>query len=247
MKIPFYLLILSFFHFTCTDDNSGLTGKGTLEIVFKAVYDSKPLYVGNAYDYFGSGTIKFSKGDFFISDLRLKNIEDNVQVKDVDYISLIEHQVNEATALEGLVVKYTNIKSGDYSELNFDFGLSSDLNKKKPAEFAPTHPLGEGTHYWAGWNSYIYSKTEGVFSTGSSNFNFSYHSGFDAAKRFIQFSKLIKIRDSEITKILIEIDYKKLFDEGGLGMDIAANPQIHNTSSIMNAFVDRFQSSIQIK
>ena len=50
-----------------------------------------------------------------------------------------------------------------------------------------------------------------------------------------------------ITKILIEIDYKKVLDERGLGMDIADNAQIHNTSSIMNAFVDRFQSSIQIK
>lgn len=248
IMIKNYLLFFGILVFAaCDDGNPNISGSGSLKINFKATYGAAPLYIGNTYDYFGLGTIKFTKGDFFISDIQLSNETEIALVKEVDYISLIEHHVDEGTALQGLTKTYTGVKAGDYKVIKFDIGLSPELNSKKPLDYNPTHPLGEGTHYWSGWNSYIFSKTEGVYDSGGNNYLFTYHAGFDDANRSFQFSKDIIIRDSMSTEITIEIDYKKLFNANGVAMDIPSYPQIHNSSIIMNAFVNRFLLAVQVK
>jgi len=46
---------------------------------------------------------------------------------------------------------------------------------------------------------------------------------------------------------VIEIDHKALFAEDANGMDIAANPQIHNKSSLMDAFMNRYQAAFHMQ
>jgi hypothetical protein len=230
---------------SCSKDDDAKQ-HGNLEIIFKARYDNQPLVYGHEYDYFGSGKILFGTAEFYLSNISMSHSSGFVEIKDVDYISLLVHHTTIEKAEEGLKVVYKNIPVGDYSALNMNIGLTSDQNQTKPEDYLATHPLGDGSRYWAGWNSYIFTKTEGTFKS-SANYNFTYHSGFDETLRTLEFNREIHVKNGETTTIEISIDYKILFDLGGTGLNIPANPQIHNTSVIMSEFIDRFQYAMTIK
>jgi len=85
-----------------------------------------------------------------------------------------------------------------------------------------------------------------VLNNGNS-FSFSYHSGFDIALRNISSVRDFYIENSDSATLYMDIDFKKIFEINGTGMDIPSNPQIHNSSDIMTAFVDRYKAAIQIR
>lgn len=233
---------------SCDSDDNVSAGNGSLELVFKARFGDKPMVQGsqNVYDYFGLGTIYFDRADFYYSDLKLIGTKDTVLVKDVDYVSLMLHHTSVALAEEGLKINFKNIPAGSYDSLIFNIGLNPEQNKTRPVDYQTTHPLGEGTRYWSAWNSYIFSKTEGMFNNGTDN-PFSYHSGFDDAMKTLRFGKAISIRHNENTTIEIWIDYKKLFQDGASALDIPSIPQIHKMSFLMIAFMNRFHEAVSVK
>ncbi len=232
--------------FSSCSKEPGQTPSGKLEIVFKARYGDQALVYGQEYDYFGVGKIIFGSAEFFLSNMTLVNSTDSAVFAFVDYISLAAHHTSPAKAEEGLRITYDAIPTGQYSEIKMNLGLTPEQNNSKPEEFQSAHPMSDGSRYWSGWNSYIFTKTEGTFkSTG--NYNFTYHSGFDESMRTLKFTKSILIKQGETSQIEIDVDYKTLFDLGGVGLDISVNPQIHNKSDIMSAFVDRFQLAASIK
>lgn len=238
------LLLISF---TGCDKNEHTDGFGSLELIFKARYASQDLIVGKTYDYFGLGSIKFTKSDFFMSHLTLGTSENLQLLKDVSYVTLLEHNIDSVSAAEGLSMKFDGIKTGDYTELGMTIGLSPAQNATTPSSYSSSHPMADGGRYWAGWNSYIFSKTEGVFNDGVSNSNFTYHSGFDDAARNIIKTMDIHIHSNKTTRVVIYIDHKMLFDEGGAALNIKATPQIHNKSDLMTKFMDRFTNAITVE
>ena len=245
-KCILFFLTLGCLIFSCDKNDPVQSGHGSLELIFKARFGTEPLVQGTHYDYFGLGTIFFDRADFYFSSMKLLNTKDTVLVKDVDYISFMLNNTTIVLAEEGLKVVYDNIPSGSYESLSFNIGLTPEQNKTKPADYQTTHPLAEGTRYWSGWSSYIFSKTEGKFNNGA-EYPFTYHSGFDNAMRALHFTKNVVISNSQNTSVEIQMDYKELFKEGNTGLDIPAAPQIHNTSSTMLAFMDRFQNALSVK
>lgn len=239
------LLLVFLLSFMSCSDEKDLSGFGTLQIVIKATYGGIPLFLGNSYDYFGNGSIKFTKAEFFLSDLTAIGESRSVIFKDVDYVSILAHNLTLQDAIDGLTLSYL-VPGGNYKGISFNIGVNPAQNKTKPVDYSPSSPLGEGTHYWAGWNSYIFSKTEGILNNGNS-LSFSYHAGFDIALRNISGVKDFYIENSETATLYMDIDFKKIFEINGTGMDIASNPQIHNSSDIMTAFVDRYKAAIQIR
>lgn len=232
---------------SCGDDEPNVAETGTLEIAFKGEYNNFYWVKGQTYDYFNRGNILFTKSEFFISNLDLFQQGIKRTLADVEYISLSEHHVSEAKASEGLILKFDKIPVGTYDSVAFNLGLTKAQNQTKPADYLPTHPLGEGSRYWAGWNSYIFSKTEGSFNDGSQSYNFTYHSGFDDAMKPVSFSKGISIEKDKTTKVILHVNHKLLFADNVQGMDIAKNPQIHNKSDVMDAFMVRFQNAFRIE
>ncbi|MBK8956239.1 MAG: hypothetical protein IPM34_11895 [Saprospiraceae bacterium] len=245
LKFLTLVLIISFYG--CNGDDPVITGSGRIELVFKGEYASLPWVKGQTYDYFNNGQILFTKSEFFISNLGLYQTGLFKSLSAVEYVSISEHHVSEQKALEGLVLQFDQVPEGSYDSLAFNLGLTAAQNKTKPADYLPTHPLGEGSRYWAGWNSYIFSKTEGNYNDGSKSFNFTYHSGFDDAMKPIHLVKNIVVEKDKTTRIIIHLDHQLVFSEGPQGMDISTTPQIHNKSTVMDAFMDRYQQAFRIE
>ncbi len=241
----FLPLLLAIFFTACSDDND--TSYGSIEITIKGTYGGKPLISGKPYNYFSKGTIELTKSEFFMSTSRLLSESGAVALKEVDYIALSDKQVDSASAETGIKLSFPKIPAKKYTGLSFILGLTAAQNATKPVDYFPTEPLGEGTHYWAGWNSYIFSKTEGVYNDGTSNFNFTYHSGFDDAKRTVTLLKDFTVNENQTTRIELVLEHEDLFHSGPAGFDIPANPQIHNQSTLMIGFMDRFASAFSIK
>ena len=218
---------------------------GKLEIVFKARFGTEPLVYGNQYNYFDEGSILFSKTDFFYSYLKLLGPGDSVLVDDVNYIALMNHHTSSALAEKGLSVIYDNIPVGNYDALEFNMGLSHDQNLSKPSDYPLGHPMGDGSRYHPAFNSFIFNKTEGLFKN-TSNYFFDYHPGFDNSLRKLNFIHPITIEKNQKTQIIIQIDYKRMFQNQGVAVDIVANPQIYYFSEFMIAFVNQFQHAVTI-
>lgn len=219
---------------------------GSLELIFKARFGQNPLLYGKEYNYFDIGNIVFSKTDFYYSSLKLLNNGDSTLVDDVNYIALMNHHKSIELAEEGLRILYDKVPIGHYDAVDFYMGLSSDQNATKPSDYPLHHPMGDGSRYHPAFNSYIFSKTEGVFKNSHTN-AFAYHPGFDNSSRLLHFNHHISIENNQKIQIIIEIDYQKMFQVNGTPIDIAANPQIYYFSAFMMSFVDRFQDAITIK
>ncbi|MBK9109020.1 MAG: hypothetical protein IPM92_11820 [Saprospiraceae bacterium] len=242
-----FILALAFVYHACDDNLPVVEGTGSLEIAFKGEYENFYWVKGQSYDYFNRGNILFTKSEFFLSKLALYHEGLKQALSEVEYVSISEHHVSETKASEGLILRFEGIPAATYDSLAFNLGLTETQNKTKPVEYLPTHPLGEGSRYWAGWNSYIYSKTEGSYNDGTKAYNFTYHSGFDDAMKPLLFKKSILIEKDKTTKIILHVNHKLLFADSLQGMDIASNPQIHNKSTVMDAFMNRFKDAFRIE
>ncbi len=245
--INIFLSVTMFFLMVGCGGDEPTSGKGNLEIVVQGIYGSSPFVKGMSYDYFGKGNILFTKSEWFVSSLGLIGTHHNHTIKDVDYWSLSDHHTSLEKAQEGMLISYLDIPTGTYTGFQFDLGLNPTLNKTVPANYSPVHPMGEGSRYWAAWNSYIFSKTEGSYNDGSKSYNFTYHSGFDDSMKHLEWTKNIVIASGQTTRLILQIDHQALFGEDIDGMDIASNPQIHNKSTVLDAFMNRFKASIQLK
>ncbi|HEX5626225.1 MAG TPA: MbnP family protein, partial [Saprospiraceae bacterium] len=201
MRLIASILAVSLFLSSCEGDDPAASGKGRVELVFKGTYGNAPMITGETYDYFGRGTIFLSKMEFYLSHIQMRNPSDSALLTDVEYILMSEGQTDSAKAVKGVTLVFDQVPAGSYQSLEFNLGLTREQNKTQPADYSATHPLGEGTRYWAGWNSYIYSKTEGVLVAGANHYNFTYHSGFDNAVRFVKLPGAFEVRSGETRKL----------------------------------------------
>ncbi|MBP8725674.1 MAG: hypothetical protein KBF37_09780 [Saprospiraceae bacterium] len=229
---------------SCSEDDPET---GTLEIVVRATYGEQPLVVGQSYDYYGRGTMKFTRSEFFMSHLRLIGDSTAPELKDIDYLRIHEHHTTVARAQEGMTIRFGDIAPGDYGGISFLIGLDETQNNTNPANYPATHPMGEGARYWAGGDTYMFSKVEGVYKEGGQSVNYFYHSGFDDAMRPYRYESPLRIEQGKTTRLFLSIDHAHLFAEGNSGIDILSNPYVHVVHSVMQGMMDRYVEAMHFE
>ncbi len=216
---------------SCTTDEPNGT-VNPVDIVFKAMYDDRPLVINERYDLNGK-EITITRFQFYISDLALKDGNMDVSINEIDFMDFTQKNISEAAALEGITVSRASVPIGEYDGLKLSIGVPSDLNEYVPADYSSSHPLGLGSEHWAAWNSYIFSKVDGRFDTNSEptvlEGSIQYHLGTDDMFRKKEFSELdISIKEGAVKTIIIEIDAKKIFENGNNGyLDLATEGETH--------------------
>ena len=239
------LVLLSMIGLTAchkTDDDQS----GDLKISFSPKYGSEDFVTLKSFPYAGTRAIKWSKFDFYVTGIRLVSASGSLDVSDVGMIDFTSTDVNNR------LINLRDIPAGDYTGIEFNVGVGTDLNKKQPKDYSSSNPLSSTSHYWEAWNSYIFSKMEGVFDslgTGTFDLGFAIHTGTDECLQRVSIAKNIKISNGASSEMGLDLDIKNVYAPGGSFFDLKSSPLNHNPTNIevLKLFSTRLAAAIQLK
>ncbi|HRX29104.1 MAG TPA: hypothetical protein P5235_06935 [Saprospiraceae bacterium] len=223
-----YLLV--FFAFTsiamvsCNNDDDDKTYD--LSINFTANYAGQDLVLLQDYEYPSGGIVKFQKVSFYLDKLDVANqsFSDNI----IQYIDFKRTDVN--ADVEKFSVNIDNIKENTYSGIDFLVGVNPTDNAKKPYEFTVDNPLSYASEYWDAWNSYVFAKLEGYYTTPSgTTHQFAYHIGGDQALITMNMNHSFELNKNQTLDI--SLDVEKVF-EGETIFDIESKKTVHNEGEL---------------
>ncbi len=224
-------LILLITALGCKKENQDTTG--TLELSCRAYWDGTPIVIGDALTYPPDLALKFYELDYIMSNLRFTNSAGEVvQLKDIALVSFTENNTNQADAIAGQVFQFTALPTGSYDQLTLGIGVDSVRNATLPQDYPTGHPLSIGANrHWTPWNSFIFSKLQGladITQSGSFVHPFSYHSGGTELYREVSFNKAIQIAPEKTTKLVLDLDVRKLLQQAdGTWWDIKNQSGAH--------------------
>lgn len=220
--------------------------KAGLKLTFKAVFDNEPLLLSKNYELMNGDSIRFQRADLFISDISISNAEE-VPLSQVEWLGFSEKNADPGKINEGFSYVFNELEPGLYSSLNLNIGLNPDQNSTRPNAYPAFNPLANAEVYWPGWNSYIFSRTDGKLVTPSAIYDFSYHTGGDVLKRELSWNQNIQLEAGEEKEIIVYIDYKKVFVQNGEVFDIKNNSSSHTSAQInvAHTIADNMMSAIK--
>jgi len=232
------------------DQTNPVETSSQLGISFTANYDNAPLVMNEGvYDYNGNA-IRFSKVNFYLSDVTLGGTE----LSDVNFVDLTKTHVTEETAKEGTNISFTKIPVDNYPSIAFGIGVSADLNRTKPSDYSTSHPLGSDNsgEYWEAWDSYIFVKIEGQYDVDGDGFDaddvsFAYHVGQDEMYKQLtaDFETPIALEANATKEIEFQIDIKKLLtQENGALLPLTVHDP-NNQMEVMRMIMDNFTRALR--
>ncbi|MCB0661500.1 MAG: hypothetical protein KDC24_02075 [Saprospiraceae bacterium] len=247
MKKFWVLLIpvLAFSVWSCDDEK--VEAYGDVDLQFVATYGNTPVVIGEAFD-FDQGKIFFDKLRVYVTNVELSSDPGpNYDVTDVDVLDFTNNNTNATAAAEGVTIKATQMPVGGYQSVEFNVGLTNELNAMIPSDFPASHPLSNTEPYWADWESYIFVTISGradLDNDGTFEQGFVYHVGGNSTRRSVRLSDRILAIDGQTVSSKINFDLEKvLHDANGTPFDIAAVSQVHTQVDIMEDFADRIQAA----
>lgn len=218
------------------------TPAGSLKLNFSGHYGPLVFHALEPYAYAGNQTIKFSKFDFYITGVQLIGSKETT--------NLNQHGLIDLTG-NGSAFVLNDIAADNYHTLKLSIGVTPELNKKLPRDFPSNDPLSNTSHYWESWNSFIFSKMEGVLDTsGLKTFDlgFAVHTGTDSCLQFVTFQKPITIASNEETQVNLDVDVRRVFSQSSQFFDLIRSPLNHNPTNLetLKLFSTRLAGAMQI-
>ncbi len=250
MKNVLYLLLLvgSVLVLNSCGDEENPQRNGTLTFNFKAEYSGQPLVMLEEYTLPSGLTMNFSRISFYLSDLAL--LGSTTEYDNVDYVNLTNAHSNTSSAIQGF--NYSkSVPVGEYTGVNFSFGVNASNNAMVPADFNSDSDLSLSQEYWPGWESYVFVKVEGnadLDNDGTLEQGVALHIGGPEALRIINASKDFTISEGQSTTLNFVIDLNQMLTSGGI-YDVEANPQIHSLgqADIVKDLADRFADALSFQ
>lgn len=212
--------------FSC--DKSDPAATVQIKVALQATYDGKPLSDADTYTL-GTNQLRFSRFSTYLSDIVLVNGSAETRLSEIEWAQFLPKTSNLDSA--GRVVFTYEAPEGQYTGLKIGLGVKSDLNNKKPSDFAVNHPLYQENEYWTGWKSYIFTKVEGKATVnGVAGNSLTHHCGSNEVYTPVEFTQTIDVDGKK--GILITMDLKKLMTYDGTPLDLS---QINNLATSHDA------------
>jgi hypothetical protein len=227
---------------------------GTVELVFRALWDGQPLVMNQEVAYPGGLALRFAEMDFYLSNARLlTNGADAQPLRDLDLVLFTNANLDPASAAGGIAIRVEDIPAGTYPGLTLGIGLDPTRNATRPQDYPSTHPLGVAANrYWEAWGSYIFSKLQGLADTdGDGVFErpFAYHAGGNNLYRELNFNRNITVKGGETLRLEFDLEVKELLrlDNGGY-WDIVAQSSAHNPDNpAMLVIMNNYAQSLYLR
>ncbi len=228
---------------SCGEDNriSGNEEVGSVALAFYAELDGLPM-VTSGTDITNttindSVQLRILGSEFFISDVQLVDAQNQSHdILDLGYVSFTDANKTLLAAQQGVAFGSVDLPQGTYQKLSFYIGVAAEDNAKTPIDFDISSPLAATEHYWQAWNSYIFSKTEGLYTTtdwlsGDAEV-FAYHSGLDSLRTRIEIPIDVVVGSSQTTALNVVVEHKALFQTPDGYLDVPAKPMAHAPSDL---------------
>lgn len=231
-----------------------MDGPGTVDIVFRALWEGQPLVMNAPVDYEGAMDLKFAEMDFLLSNARLV-ATDGTEVPLSDGVALVHFtsvNTDAAAAEQGITFRFEDIPSGDYTGLILGIGLDAATNATTPQDYPSLHPLGvAGNRYWDAWDSYIFSKLQGLSDPqgdGVYELPFAYHAGGTPLYREVTLPLAMEVEKGATKRLTADLQVKALLKlEGGGYWDIVAQSSAHNPDNpAMLVIMNNYASALSI-
>jgi len=231
---------------------------GSIAMIFKPEFDGAPLVMFEEHPFDGIRSVQFTGVNFFLSHVELEKDGVTTPLGDIELVDMASTTLEGAKA--GAMVTFNDIEPGEYDRLTFGIGVPDDLNLTEPGDHLTTHPLSNSGYYWINWNSYIFSKTEGLMDTvGNGTFDLGWlvHTGtaidsfgnknFDAYRRFSTTN--VTVGEEETTEVSFKMDFKTLLQEDGVPFNLHIKPRNHhpNDTARLKVFVDNYAKAISVE
>ncbi len=213
---------------------------GEVSLNFRTSYGQDPLVMfEREYAYEDNMAIKMQLFQFYLSEVNLLQGEERVPVMDVGLISFGDVYTDEQ-ALEGKSTGSLTAPPGNYTGIEFGFGLSPELNATIPPDYPLGHPLSE--NYWEAASSYIFFKFEGnadLEPNGEFSDKLTFHVGGNGNYRQLSFDKPITIEDEKELTLQFNIDLRKILVDQNTGeyLDFRQVTQSHSNESPSATFM----------
>jgi len=189
---------------SCKDKNP----TGTLAIGLKAMYDDTELTIGEEFITSDGTAFELSNFYLYLSDVLIENGEDeSLLVDSIILLDLLD---------ENLLTYQVEADEGNYTLSRFGLGVKPSANHVNPADMPADHPLGWSQigNNWTWDSGFIFYKIDGKFdlnADGEAEEIFSYHIGSDNFFNTLNFNRSIQIVDDQVTDLILEVDFRKLF------------------------------------
>jgi hypothetical protein len=214
---------------SCKDD------KQDVKLNFKLTYDGEPLVMFEEYTYPTGEKMLFNRFSFYLSDLAINHKDGQDQLMDVRYLNFTVQNSTLSGAEEGITLEFNDLDDKDYEQLFMSIGVNAANNALTPADFGLDNDLSKTSEYWPGWESYVFTKTEGQIDFGGPQMTgFSLHTGSDAAK--VDFLlDISELESSNNNTVEISIDLMDYFGNDKI-YDIQTYPSLHALAQLPQVF-----------
>lgn len=218
----------------CNDPDPIIEETTAIEINYRASFANEPLVMGAWYAYNDSVNIQFLTFDFYVSDVTLLEDlspnSDGSEIKEIDLLDFSEFATPPA-ALAGLDSRIENVPTQAYRGVRLGIGVPSDLNRTRPIEYAPNHPLRRDDRYQSDWESYVFTVIAGKFDTdkdGVADGEFNYEVGTDDFYQKVAIMQEVAVVIDNTEPLNFNIDVKELLGGNNQPIDLVGQPTDEN-------------------
>jgi hypothetical protein len=208
-------------------------------ISLKPTFGQEDLKLNTYYTKDSGDSLRFSKLKLLFSEVSLIDKDGNkTLLKDVVFFNFVQGEsINLSTTSD-------KIKSGSFTKVSFNFGLTTAQNNTNPASVSCPNPLcADNDMWWGNTLKYTNVKLEG-FSSRSTSGSFLYHVGTSDNFRSYTFEKDITVSEGKTGELNIQLDLKSLLNN----FDMATENVTHTDDYpiVATKFANKFQSAISI-
>ncbi len=233
----------------CKKPKSVTETNPTLSVEFNAKFASSPMELRSTeYTKTDGEVVKLNNWSVLLSKVSLVKTDDSKVMLGDGYMWIDFYNSNTK-------YKFTELPSGNYKGISFQFGIDSIVNHADPNVWPATHPLNPnltGMHW--GWSGgYIFMILDGTYKTNaiSGSWNpFSFHTVGDVFKRnyFLPFNFELAKNTNKTATIAMAFD--ELF-KNPIALKIGNDPNNHcgNFTEInwMEELVDNAEDMYELK
>lgn len=225
--------------FTASSCNKG---KETVTISLKPTFGQQDLSLNTWYANNNGDSLSFSKLKLYLSEVTLIDRSGKKTIlKDLVFFNLVQGEpINLSTISD-------NIKSGSYTSVSFNFGVTPEQNNTDPASVSCPNPLcADNDMWWTSTDKYTHVKLEGSskIAPSFSPSTFLYHVGKAQNFRSYTFNNTITVTDADNNQLNIGLDLKSLLNTFNLTNE--NNTQTNDKPVVATKFADQFESALSI-